>query len=372
MRHVLIVDDALDLGRMLKTALSVLDPTLPVVVVPSAEEALLEARHYPLDLLVADINLPGISGIELVKKIRSSHSDVKVIIITGISDEDVIREAKALGVDAFFRKPIAILEFTDVVQSCLGLSSTDAKPDFALSEMGAPSHADIPSSDRMADLLTGLRQSLGAQAVLLISDLGKIMAQAGDLSASMFDMGWIPQIMSAISSGVNVSMLLGKRHPENVLAFRGKSTDLVLAPVGGFTLVVIHKAGSSTLRMALTFEETINRQNELLNILDEVGLGSQLVTETSFIVEEARLPIPEEKIIQETTTPEVEEETVDLAEFEELFKEPQEMLAGNDVDTFWDTLSEESKSIETSDSDMISFEQAQKMGLAPDDDGDAG
>jgi CheY-like chemotaxis protein len=372
MRHILIVDDALDLGRMLKTALSVLDPTLPVVVVPSAEEALLEADRYPLNLLVADINLPGISGIELVKKIRSNHPHVRVIIITGLSDEDVIREAKELGADAFFRKPIVIAEFTDAVQSCLGLSIPGTKPDFVLAEMDAVSQADIPSSDRLADTLTGLRQSLGAQAVLLISDLGKIIAQAGDLPTTIFDLDWIPKIMSVISASINVSMQIGQRKPENVLAFRGGSTDLVLAPVGGFALVVVMKAGSSNLRMALTFEEALNRQNDLLTILDEMGLGSHLVPELSSTVKEAAITLREEKIIPEEVIPEAEEETVDLTEFEELFEEPQEILTGNDVDTFWDTVSEESKSIETSDPDMITFEQAQKMGLTPDHNGDAG
>ncbi|MCJ7622072.1 MAG: response regulator [Anaerolineaceae bacterium] len=371
MRHILIVDDALDLGRMLKTALSVLDPTLPVVVVPSAEEAILEARHYPLDLLVADINLPGISGIELVKKIRISHPDVRVIIITGISDEDVIQEAKALGADAFFRKPIAISEFTDAVQSCLDLNSPDAKPDFVRPEIKATLGADIPSSDRIADILTGMRQSLGTQAVLLLSDRGKIVAQAGDLPASMFDMDWIPQILSAISASVNVSLLLGKRQPEIVLAFRGKVIDIVLAPIGGFALGVILKTGASNLRMALTFEEIINKQKELLTILDEMGFGSHLRPVLSSRAVTTVLHLPEEMIIPEATALEAEDEIDNLAEFEDLFLEPQEMLAGNYVDTFWDSVSVESNRIETSDPDMISFEQAQKMGLAPDDNGDA-
>ena len=58
MKHVLIVDDALDLGRLLQTALVMLDPAMPVVVVPSAEEAILEATRHQLDLLITDLNSP--------------------------------------------------------------------------------------------------------------------------------------------------------------------------------------------------------------------------------------------------------------------------------------------------------------------------
>ena len=235
MRHVLIVDDALDLGRMLKTALSVLDPTMAVVVVPSAEEALLEGHRYPLDLLVADINLPGISGIELVSKIRLKHPDVKVIVITGLTDEEVIKEARELEADAFFRKPLRISEFIDAVSSCLGLSGSESE--FVFDIGGISPETDIPSSDQLADILTGLRQSLGAHAVLLVDDRGKITAQAGDLSPP-FDMDWIPHLLSATSTCVNISRLLGQTRPENTLAFRGRSTNLVLASVGSFALAV--------------------------------------------------------------------------------------------------------------------------------------
>jgi CheY-like chemotaxis protein len=55
MKHVLIVDDALDLGRLLQSALATLDIKVKTVVVPSAEEAILEAAHHPIDLLVTDI-----------------------------------------------------------------------------------------------------------------------------------------------------------------------------------------------------------------------------------------------------------------------------------------------------------------------------
>ena len=47
-----------------------MDPPVEGVVVPSAEEALLESGLNTPDLLVADIRLPGISGLELVQKIR--------------------------------------------------------------------------------------------------------------------------------------------------------------------------------------------------------------------------------------------------------------------------------------------------------------
>ena len=85
MKHILIVDDALEIGRLLQSALATLDMKIKTMVVPSAEEALLEAAHYPIDLLVTDIRLPGLSGTDLVRKMRSLHPALKVIMITGMS-----------------------------------------------------------------------------------------------------------------------------------------------------------------------------------------------------------------------------------------------------------------------------------------------
>ncbi len=68
MKRILIADDALELGRLLQTVFLTLDPKLSIQVVPSAEEALLESSRKPIDLLVSDVRLPGMSGLDLVRK----------------------------------------------------------------------------------------------------------------------------------------------------------------------------------------------------------------------------------------------------------------------------------------------------------------
>ncbi len=66
MKRVLIVDDAIDLGRLLQDAVKTAHPEVPILVVPSAEEALLEFSRLTVDLLITDIRLPGMSGLELI------------------------------------------------------------------------------------------------------------------------------------------------------------------------------------------------------------------------------------------------------------------------------------------------------------------
>lgn len=84
MKRVLIVDDAIDLGRMLQDALKVMHPEIPITVVPSAEEALLELTRFSFDLLVTDLRLPGMNGLELIRKIRVRQPNIKVILMTAL------------------------------------------------------------------------------------------------------------------------------------------------------------------------------------------------------------------------------------------------------------------------------------------------
>ena len=65
MKYITIVDDARDLGRVLQTLMLTITKDLAISVVPSAEEALLYSGQHPIDLLVTDIRLPGISGLDL-------------------------------------------------------------------------------------------------------------------------------------------------------------------------------------------------------------------------------------------------------------------------------------------------------------------
>ena len=128
MKRVLIVDDSLELGRWLQTALTQMDSQIQATVYPSGEEALLDSSRRPVDVLVTDIRLAGISGLELVRKIRKRYPGVRVIVITGMQDMSLEKQAKELGIDAFFRKPMDIPSFLEAVNVCLRVETGLAAP----------------------------------------------------------------------------------------------------------------------------------------------------------------------------------------------------------------------------------------------------
>ncbi len=73
---------------------------------PAALECISAAGDASLILILSDINMPGMSGLELLPKAKAVRPDVPVIMITAYGDADTKRKALEKGADALFTKPI--------------------------------------------------------------------------------------------------------------------------------------------------------------------------------------------------------------------------------------------------------------------------
>jgi CheY-like chemotaxis protein len=73
---------------------------------PAALQAIGEAGDASLILILSDINMPGMSGLELLPKAKEVRPDVPVIMITAYGDAETKRRALEKGADALFTKPI--------------------------------------------------------------------------------------------------------------------------------------------------------------------------------------------------------------------------------------------------------------------------
>ena len=73
---------------------------------PTALQRIGEAEGVSLILILSDINMPGMSGLELLPKAKQIRPDVPVIMITAYGDEDTKRRALAGGAEALLSKPI--------------------------------------------------------------------------------------------------------------------------------------------------------------------------------------------------------------------------------------------------------------------------
>ena len=92
---ILVVDDEEGLREGLSKLLE--DEGYIVVCAESGEQALEVLQHKHVDLILTDMRMPGISGIDLLKKVREKHGDIGVIILTGYGEIESYIEAMNFG-----------------------------------------------------------------------------------------------------------------------------------------------------------------------------------------------------------------------------------------------------------------------------------
>ncbi|MBI5633344.1 MAG: response regulator [Nitrospirae bacterium] len=102
--YILVVDDDASIRAYLSALLK--KHGLPVIACESAEEALACIREEPITLVLTDIKMPNISGLELLQEIRRLHAEIPVILMTGNTDIELAIEAVNKGALSFLTKPL--------------------------------------------------------------------------------------------------------------------------------------------------------------------------------------------------------------------------------------------------------------------------
>ena len=116
-KNILIVEDH-ELKRFgLKTTFEGVDYVENIYEAESAEKALEIFKEHPIDVIIMDLGLPNMNGIEATKQIRSSNKDVKVIILTSHNDEKEVLNSLKAGANAYCSKEINPQRLVAVVQS---------------------------------------------------------------------------------------------------------------------------------------------------------------------------------------------------------------------------------------------------------------
>lgn len=118
MAKVLIVDDEKSLAEMLKDVIE-LEGGHQVKIVLDGEESIKEAGVTHYDLILMDIRLPGINGVEAFLKIKEIDPQVKVIMMTGLSVEGLIEEALKEGAYACLHKPFDSERVVSLIEEAL-------------------------------------------------------------------------------------------------------------------------------------------------------------------------------------------------------------------------------------------------------------
>ncbi len=406
-KHIMVVDDHFEMLEFLRSMLELAEHDYEVLAVPSAEESMLELRRSHFDLLITDVRLPGISGFDLVRRMRKMGRDIPVIMITAYSSPQGKKEAADLGVYRYFRKPLDTDEVLTAVNNALY-----GEEEVIQARPSAPAEP-VPVSQSVRNRLEALRTDTGAMHLTLTTAQGQVVLTLGHVQQRYNPDGLAQLLTQNMINSFHLADQIGSRQPYTFQYHLGDDVELYCASVGrDHYLTMFFDARSRRGRIGTIWVFTQRATKDLLELLAE-GRPMELVQPTavpepiktppivespappvveeeptpSFLSEENRVlptaikerpprttpktdseptppPNPEPKPTLEEPAPDVEPDYLDIdpAELEALLGSAADLDTDDlpDLDEFWDSALEEG----TDDaSSALSFEEARQRGL---------
>ncbi len=174
MKKVLIVDDEEDMLWMLQRNLDSGIPNIETFAAQSGNEALDILNNNEINLVITDINMPGMSGLELLTEVSSKWPDTKVIIMTAYPSNAFENKARKEGAVQFVEKPFDIQDMRKIVEEALQTKSNEQKSD-------GIDLVDIIQFNGLAMATSALKISKGDEEGMIYFREGKVVhAQFGE------------------------------------------------------------------------------------------------------------------------------------------------------------------------------------------------
>jgi DNA-binding response OmpR family regulator len=367
--RVLVVDDNHEIRRMVTASIKTLGAEVDVLDVPSAEEALFISASLPLDLVVLDFRLPGMSGLEMVNRLRKHKPETKVILVTGVEDVATRQQISEAGVAAYFFKPIEIATFLDAVRHSLwtdleGVGQPAAragKPEGSRTSEGPDKSetrvaASKGSESKLDKRLLSLKQQARATSVLLVNEIGQIVEVAGNPSQITSSSILLPALMEAFRASQKVAVAMGKEANEYLLYFTDARQRIYLAPINSSNLLLVVTTGSKESDNISLLDQAIHLAvHDLRNIFERMQEEESLQPAAADI-EQAELPAD---IVVDPET---------LAGVAGIFSQAPKGGGKEEADGYWENLEENGELDGGRSKGVLSYDQARDMGLAPDED----
>ncbi len=115
MFKLLIVDDESDIREFAKSFFK--KRGIEVLTASGGKQALAIIAAENPHLILLDVRMEEMTGIEALRELRKTNPTVKVIMVSGVEDEETIAEAKRLGVVGYIHKPLVLEELERIVLS---------------------------------------------------------------------------------------------------------------------------------------------------------------------------------------------------------------------------------------------------------------
>ena len=187
--HVLIVDDEPSARSGLARLLAVEGYTVDTA--EDGKHALEHAATRPPDIVVTDLNMPEMNGLELLAKLHEHDRDLPVIVATALADLGSAVAAMRAGADDFIAKPVELDQLTLVIERALQRRAVKSEADFLRQQMrernGEGLHGMIGASTAMQKIYGLARQVGASRATVLIT--GESGTGKGELARAIHALG---------------------------------------------------------------------------------------------------------------------------------------------------------------------------------------
>jgi DNA-binding NtrC family response regulator len=111
--HVLVVDDDRDVLETIRQMLRMLGHTVGTAL--SAIDGLIAMTPTAPDLVLLDLGMPGIDGLDALPYFRHHHPAVPIVVLTAVLQPDTLAHARALGAFEILQKPVRMQDLVDAI-----------------------------------------------------------------------------------------------------------------------------------------------------------------------------------------------------------------------------------------------------------------
>lgn len=257
-RHILVVDDKPRVAFFLSKTLERLNQDYRVSVAHSGEEALEILSDSSVDLLITDLNMPGISGLELIRWVQAFSPETRTILVTAYGDDEIEAEARRLEAYRYITKPFDIGDFTRVVQESLR--------DIAISRPGLAIFSD-ETFKTITQHLENLRYDIGAICILLADMQGQRLAETGD-TKGLDVVTLLSLLAGGFSDSGKLARQFGSGQAINLNFHEGSRYDIYSTSVDdNLFLAIIYDRRVQVSRIGIVWLYTRRAVGDMLSIL---------------------------------------------------------------------------------------------------------
>lgn len=134
--RVMVVDDSASVREGLSISLEAYSDLELVAEASTGAEAIRLCAQVQPDIILMDLAMPGVDGVEATRAIRSAHPDVHIVVLTGLRERFMIQEALQAGAIRYLLKNVSVSALVDTIRAVANEFGLAGQPSPHLSSNG--------------------------------------------------------------------------------------------------------------------------------------------------------------------------------------------------------------------------------------------